>query len=816
MDNKIPVAKFTTILNEFIDDEDNKDLSTVLSSYSGSSLDYLNENLSLHFDDQNFSVKKPKIEACLRYIAEHHKTLDGNVGKLVYETIMQAADMGERFALDETTANKLLAIKAIVPEVIIPKSNRFMAFAKKYLRPAAITSVFAAGSTYAVHELASQLDLGAILGIVTDNAELTAISTATNSGIVTLTVTVGALVAIDKLTRNYYAKTYGIKANNIHKLLNQDETDAKTIAELNLPINELLNIMKATDEKMFENRESKNLLGKLHNKILLKQNRNRLHALYQFYHLLNKQIDTLTKQDANTSKLRALAKNIDDYIDNLMETSLNSVYQKQLNARFRRKFVLDRSDIIAKNTGKKLAIQNAGKSTFKKLKLKKEIKKEIKIAYTKKGVKNETNNLIEKLLMKYLTTGEPTIVSQIAEQPNADEFEPFDFAIKDTNVAKVIEDDVVETIEESTVENPIFDTDEVEATLKDFLDTPEEIEPFDFAIKDTNVAKVIEDDVVETIEESTVENPIFDTDEFENRLTEIEQIEDLDVKYNKLEDLYWDIKRIDFKDSRSLNWQTEILERIVRDQASIIIERRKRREASETSENTIAEPTAEQNAEDAGAVYSPAEIETTLKDFSNTPEEIEDLDSKHTKLNEFYNDVARMDNVSEDWRNSILERILNDILQTGKEINQKAKEEKLNAEQAEKTAKTNKSSTDKTAATKFAEAYILKEIKDCGEKAIASKCEIDITVVKEIRKALEEKASKKSTVTNGLGKRDDAFKEGFNKLFDIARKNIEGRELDLTIECSESTIKQVSTVIETTTSTSYDEFSSIPTVWNFD
>ena len=574
--------------------------------------------------------------------------------------------------------------------------------------------------------------------------------------------------------------------------------------------------MKATDEKMFENRESKNLLGKLHNKILLKQNRNRLHALYQFYHLLNKQIDTLTKQDANTSKLRALAKNIDDYIDNLMETSLNSVYQKQLNARFRRKFVLDRSDIIAKNTGKKLAIQNAGKSTFKKLKLKKEIKKEIKIAYTKKGVKNETNNLIEKLLMKYLTTGEPTIVSQIAEQPNADEFEPFDFAIKDTNVAKVIEDDVVETIEESTVENPIFDTDEVEATLKDFLDTPEEIEPFDFAIKDTNVAKVIEDDVVETIEESTVENPIFDTDEFENRLTEIEQIEDLDVKYNKLEDLYWDIKRIDFKDSRSLNWQTEILERIVRDQASIIIERRKRREASETSENTIAEPTAEQNAEDAGAVYSPAEIETTLKDFSNTPEEIEDLDSKHTKLNEFYNDVARMDNVSEDWRNSILERILNDILQTGKEINQKAKEEKLNAEQAEKTAKTNKSSTDKTAATKFAEAYILKEIKDCGEKAIASKCEIDITVVKEIRKALEEKASKKSTVTNGLGKRDDAFKEGFNKLFDIARKNIEGRELDLTIECSESTIKQVSTVIETTTSTSYDEFSSIPTVWNFD
>ena len=763
MDNKIPVAKFTTILNEFIDDEDNKDLSTVLSSYSGSSLDYLNENLSLHFDDQNFSVKKPKIEACLRYIAEHHKTLDGNVGKLVYETIMQAADMGERFALDETTANKLLAIKAIVPEVIIPKSNRFMAFAKKYLRPAAITSVFAAGSTYAVHELASQLDLGAILGIVTDNAELTAISTATNSGIVTLTVTVGALVAIDKLTRNYYAKTYGIKANNIHKLLNQDETDAKTIAELNLPINELLNIMKATDEKMFENRESKNLLGKLHNKILLKQNRNRLHALYQFYHLLNKQIDTLTKQDANTSKLRALAKNIDDYIDNLMETSLNSVYQKQLNARFRRKFVLDRSDIIAKNTGKKLAIQNAGKSTFKKLKLKKEIKKEIKIAYTKKGVKNETNNLIEKLLMKYLTTGEPTIVSQIAEQPNADEFEPFDFAIKDTNVAKVIEDDVVETIEESTVENPIFDTDE-----------------------------------------------------FENRLTEIEQIEDLDVKYNKLEDLYWDIKRIDFKDSRSLNWQTEILERIVRDQASIIIERRKRREASETSENTIAEPTAEQNAEDAGAVYSPAEIETTLKDFSNTPEEIEDLDSKHTKLNEFYNDVARMDNVSEDWRNSILERILNDILQTGKEINQKAKEEKLNAEQAEKTAKTNKSSTDKTAATKFAEAYILKEIKDCGEKAIASKCEIDITVVKEIRKALEEKASKKSTVTNGLGKRDDAFKEGFNKLFDIARKNIEGRELDLTIECSESTIKQVSTVIETTTSTSYDEFSSIPTVWNFD
>lgn len=262
----------------------------------------------LDFDEANIEAKTQKLGEFLKFAANNHAKIDGDISGVVRGIMITALDADVKFSLTEKEAKAALDIPSVIPKHKIPKTNKVLALLKKNRGPIIATVGGLAGA--AIASGANTLYGTAI----TDNATASALSVASKGFGVGLLGTVATLMVIDHATRYYYAKTYGVKSNNDEVVLGGSAKNSKDIDKLGskLPLNRLIELLRQTDNKITELASSNKLVNKLHAKLLTKMNRNRLHALRD-YDLHTNETMMACETMADKTKLHAVRTLIADY-----------------------------------------------------------------------------------------------------------------------------------------------------------------------------------------------------------------------------------------------------------------------------------------------------------------------------------------------------------------------------------------------------------------------------------------------------------------------------------------------------------------------
>lgn len=128
---------------------------------------------------------------------------------------------------------------------------------------------------------ASGLVAGA-LPFLTDSLLLNIGSLATLGALAGAIIAPTVIAVKNAIVKSYYARKYGIKTNNLNRVLNTDIAKIRNAADIEnliLPINELFKKFKKTEEKIKNSKHSINPFKHIANYFREKTNRNRLHAI---------------------------------------------------------------------------------------------------------------------------------------------------------------------------------------------------------------------------------------------------------------------------------------------------------------------------------------------------------------------------------------------------------------------------------------------------------------------------------------------------------------------------------------------------------
>ena len=313
MNNTITINEFTAICNEYLDDNT---ASFVNFLHASNYLDSKNNfavsgyevedkrlikalnKVSLNFKD--FAKNKEKFAKIVDFFANNQNLIE-NTNSLTKEKFLksitqQLAKNDLYLNLPANSQKKLEQnIKMYDPKMVVPKSHPKLNFLrKKVLKPALIVGAacgVGASILSAVSVIANSSFLSPSL-IVSIGAWASA------GALVGAGATAITSIAISKLTRNYYAKKYCEKANNIEAMMNagietlEDLENSNTI----LPIKELMDKLEKTNKKVCENKNGNWFKRVIANGLYYKKvHRNQLWALASYV----KNIKTQAKDEHN-------------------------------------------------------------------------------------------------------------------------------------------------------------------------------------------------------------------------------------------------------------------------------------------------------------------------------------------------------------------------------------------------------------------------------------------------------------------------------------------------------------------------------------
>ena len=252
------------------------------------------------------------------------------VANAIYPIITDAVSKNVGLGFSESNADKIL--KIVFPEdknakrkdkkqnikikKTHPKLTRFM---KKFVAPTLVTAgvIAAALGVFAALPITSAI----IPQLITDSLLVNVATFATIGAVGGLVLTPAIILIKNAATKHYYNKHYGAKSSNLSTIYSQEESLSKIknaekleekINGMNLPIMNLWNKIRQTEDKIRETEKKHPHAHKLLNYFRLKTNRNRIHTLGQTINFFNDQQSAQPNENLQV-------------ISNLLKKNLNSL-----------------------------------------------------------------------------------------------------------------------------------------------------------------------------------------------------------------------------------------------------------------------------------------------------------------------------------------------------------------------------------------------------------------------------------------------------------------------------------------------------------
>lgn len=310
----------------------------------------LSKDLSLDF--VNNAKNRKKLAMIVEFFANNNTKIQ-NSGKSTKEKFLREvthilAKENINLSLSEETVEKMAQNVAMFDsKMYVPKSHPKLNFLRKrVLRPALIVG---AGCGIGASIL-STIAIAANTSFISPSVIVTIGAWASAGAVVGAAATAITSIAINKLTRKYYAKKYCEKSKSIEAM-----DDITTMAELenknvDLPIKRLMAKLQKTNQKICKNKNSNWFNRVVMNRIYRKIHRNQLWALASYSNYLKNEASAMViDHTTNTKHYKHTTQQLNryslmlDYIDKHLSADMRENFKDYSN-KYKK---LDNCDIYA-------------------------------------------------------------------------------------------------------------------------------------------------------------------------------------------------------------------------------------------------------------------------------------------------------------------------------------------------------------------------------------------------------------------------------------------------------------------------------------
>ncbi len=270
---------------------------------------------SKYVDTSKLTTDPGKYQSYLKFLLDNKNQIIND--KAAAKTLMDLIEdlpMSAGLGLKEDEATQLYDNYLLKSEHKMKKMHpKTMFAAKKVGIPIVATVIVCAliGAAIAT----SGLVAGA-LPFLTDSLLLNIGSLATLGALAGAIIAPAAIIIKNAIVKSYYARKYGIKTNNLSQVLASNIQNVADIENLNLPISNLFEKFKKTEEKIKQNKHSKNPFKRIGNYFREKTNRNRAHAILDVLKMTNNEI-AHTEDESSRNKLKIFQRYIVDQTKDL-------------------------------------------------------------------------------------------------------------------------------------------------------------------------------------------------------------------------------------------------------------------------------------------------------------------------------------------------------------------------------------------------------------------------------------------------------------------------------------------------------------------
>lgn len=270
---------------------------------------------SKYVDTSKLTTDPGKYQSYIKFLLDNKNQIIND--KAAAKTLMDLIEdlpMSAGLGLKEDEATQLYDNYLLKSEHKMKKMHpKTMFAAKKVGIPIVATVIVCAliGAAIAT----SGLVAGA-LPFLTDSLLLNIGSLATLGALAGAIIAPAAIIIKNAIVKSYYARKYGIKTNNLSQVLASNIQNVADIENLNLPISNLFEKFKKTEEKIKQNKHSKNPFKRIGNYFREKTNRNRAHAILDVLKMTNNEI-AHTEDESSRNKLKIFQRYIVDQTKDL-------------------------------------------------------------------------------------------------------------------------------------------------------------------------------------------------------------------------------------------------------------------------------------------------------------------------------------------------------------------------------------------------------------------------------------------------------------------------------------------------------------------